>query len=470
MFNYRSNNGSLTKDRDGDARTIAAAQTIGTQLRERREALGATLAEIESATKIRQKYLSALESDEWQMLPGEVIGRGFLRNYSTYLGLESNEIVERRRAITDPSIVNILSNTSSGVRLPTEREVDYRPREMDLREDDDVIESRQITVGPYLVGLLAIALFALIAWSLFQYGGQVRNQLSGFFDSVGSVVSSALAQPAATLVPPTPTLLPPTPTIEAIVAPTTVPVENTPASVQPNNSNDTTSPGQLVLPTATNTPGEAAPPVSIEPTTPPESVPATPVPQLSTLTTAANLRSGPGTNFDIASAGEPGQEVRIVGQSADGQWYLLDNGVWVFGQLVANPPANVAVQTEAATPTTVAEPDQANPTEQPAAPPPAAVTQASCPSPDAVVSFPGVNQSLAGTVIVNGTANREPFQSWKVEVNGVVVGTGNVPIAGGTLLSFDSNGFANGPATLALTSVDNTGNYSQCEVPILIQN
>ena len=96
MFNYRSNNGSLTKERDSGARNSAAAQTIGTQLRERREALGATLAEIESATKIRQKYLSALESDEWLMLPGEVIGRGFLRNYALYLGLESNELAHVR--------------------------------------------------------------------------------------------------------------------------------------------------------------------------------------------------------------------------------------------------------------------------------------------------------------------------------------------------------------------------------------
>ena len=115
MFNYRSNNGAVAKERDGGAKHIAA-QTIGVQLRERREALGATLAEIESATKIRQKYLAALESDEWQMLPGEVIGRGFLRNYSAYLGLESNELVERRRAITEPGVINILSNTSAGVR------------------------------------------------------------------------------------------------------------------------------------------------------------------------------------------------------------------------------------------------------------------------------------------------------------------------------------------------------------------
>ena len=468
MFNYRSNNGSLTKERDSGARNSAAAQTIGTQLRERREALGATLAEIESATKIRQKYLSALESDEWLMLPGEVIGRGFLRNYALYLGLESNELVERRRAITDPGTVNILSNTSSGVRLPTEREVDYRPREMDLREDPDVIESRQVSVGPYLVGLLAIALLALVAWSLFQYGGQIRDQLAGFFDSAGTMISSAMTPATPTPVPPTATSLPPTPTLEVpVAAPTAIaaaPPSGTSANAGDANSGSGQS-DQFVLPTATNTPSEAvAPTATAEPPTP------TPAPQVAILTTAANLRSGPGTNFDITTAGQPGQEVRIVAQSPDGQWYLLEDGAWVFAQLVANPPTNVPLQDVPATPTVPTAETPASPTEQPAAPPPAAVVPASCPSADAVISFPGVNQPLAGTVTVNGTANREPFQSWKVELNGVVVGTGNVPIVGGTLLSFDSNGFANGAGTLVLTSVDNTGNYSQCAVPVVIQN
>ena len=155
MFNYRSRNGSSANGRDANTRTVTAAQSLGMTLRERREALGASLAEIESATKIRQKYLSALESDEWQLLPGEVIGRGFLSNYSTYLGLESTELVDRRRAVTDPTVISVLSNTSAGVRLPAEREVDYRPREMDLREDTDIIEGRQIRIGPYLVGLLS---------------------------------------------------------------------------------------------------------------------------------------------------------------------------------------------------------------------------------------------------------------------------------------------------------------------------
>ena len=48
MFNYRSRNGSSANGRDTNTRTVVAAQSLGTMLRERREALGASLAEIGS--------------------------------------------------------------------------------------------------------------------------------------------------------------------------------------------------------------------------------------------------------------------------------------------------------------------------------------------------------------------------------------------------------------------------------------
>ena len=78
------NDAPAKQERGRSGRTAAAPiQSIGPLLRERREAMGVTLAEAEVATRIRQKYLAALEADEWDLLPGEVVGRGFLRNYST---------------------------------------------------------------------------------------------------------------------------------------------------------------------------------------------------------------------------------------------------------------------------------------------------------------------------------------------------------------------------------------------------
>ena len=48
----------------------------------------------------------------------------------------------------------------------------------------------------------------------------------------------------------------------------------------------------------------------------------------------ANLRSGPGTEFDRVDGVYAGDDVNVVGKSADGEWYLLERGAWLFANLV----------------------------------------------------------------------------------------------------------------------------------------
>ena len=62
---------------------------IGSHLSEQRRRLGLTLAECESATRIRAKYLAALEEDRLGDLPDLAYGRIFLRGYATFLGLDT---------------------------------------------------------------------------------------------------------------------------------------------------------------------------------------------------------------------------------------------------------------------------------------------------------------------------------------------------------------------------------------------
>jgi cytoskeleton protein RodZ len=50
--------------------------------------------EVERQTKIRAKYLRALENEEWDMLPGEVYVKSFLRTYGDYLGLDSRQLMD----------------------------------------------------------------------------------------------------------------------------------------------------------------------------------------------------------------------------------------------------------------------------------------------------------------------------------------------------------------------------------------
>jgi cytoskeleton protein RodZ len=66
---------------------------IGSHLAEQRRRLGLTLAECESATRIRAKYLVALEEDRPDDLPDPAYVRIFLRGYATFLGLDAGALL-----------------------------------------------------------------------------------------------------------------------------------------------------------------------------------------------------------------------------------------------------------------------------------------------------------------------------------------------------------------------------------------
>ena len=67
---------------------------IGNSLREARERQGLGYPEIELATKIRAKYIRALEEDDFTSIPGDAYIRGFLRTYAEYLGLDGDVYVD----------------------------------------------------------------------------------------------------------------------------------------------------------------------------------------------------------------------------------------------------------------------------------------------------------------------------------------------------------------------------------------
>src|ERR1700678_2789880 len=55
------------------------------------------VSEIEAKTKIRAKYLRALENEEWGLLPGPTFVKSFLRTYAQALGLDGKALVEEYR-------------------------------------------------------------------------------------------------------------------------------------------------------------------------------------------------------------------------------------------------------------------------------------------------------------------------------------------------------------------------------------
>jgi cytoskeleton protein RodZ len=70
---------------------------IGATLREARMRARIDVSEIEAQTKIRAKYLRALENEEWGLLPGSTFVKSFLRTYAQALGLDGKALVEEYR-------------------------------------------------------------------------------------------------------------------------------------------------------------------------------------------------------------------------------------------------------------------------------------------------------------------------------------------------------------------------------------
>jgi len=71
---------------------------IGESLREARARRGFTPADVHKAIRIRERYLTALEEERWDMLPGEAYTKGFLRTYSEYLDLDGQLYVDEYNA------------------------------------------------------------------------------------------------------------------------------------------------------------------------------------------------------------------------------------------------------------------------------------------------------------------------------------------------------------------------------------
>ena len=95
---------------------------IGASLREERIRQGLTLDTVESATRIRGRYLEAIEDERWDELPAEAYAKGFLRTYATFLELDPQQFLaefRRHRRETDEPIAPLAQPAYEprGVRL-----------------------------------------------------------------------------------------------------------------------------------------------------------------------------------------------------------------------------------------------------------------------------------------------------------------------------------------------------------------
>jgi cytoskeletal protein RodZ len=129
---------------------------VGSKLRDARARRKLSLQEAEDATKIRARYLRAIENEDWDELPGDTYARAFVRTYGTLLGLDGDRLAEEQRQLR--------GSARPGERLP---QVDPRPRKVARPSG-----GRRRQIPPRLVTAIVLALVvaALIAIGLFSGG------------------------------------------------------------------------------------------------------------------------------------------------------------------------------------------------------------------------------------------------------------------------------------------------------------
>jgi cytoskeleton protein RodZ len=126
---------------------------IGNSLREARVRRGTDFAQAELATKIRGKYLRALEEEQFEMLPAETYVKGFLRTYAEYLGLDGQLYVDEYNSRF------VIGDEQSEVRA---RRSVARPQRR---------HHRRIETNVILFALAAIAILTVIVISAWKASG-----------------------------------------------------------------------------------------------------------------------------------------------------------------------------------------------------------------------------------------------------------------------------------------------------------
>lgn len=119
--------------------------TVGRSLKLERQKQGITLHEVELKTRVRGKYLTAIEADDYDQLPHDVYTRGFITSYADLLGLDSKKLIKQYAKDRGNQPVQIT-------------------RKKEKLAADPVIAARRLTFG-----LILVAIFGIVAYLFWQF-------------------------------------------------------------------------------------------------------------------------------------------------------------------------------------------------------------------------------------------------------------------------------------------------------------
>ncbi|MGB9813572.1 MAG: helix-turn-helix domain-containing protein [Thermovenabulum sp.] len=111
---------------------ITSLKDLGAYLKSKREEKGITLDYIEKETKIRERYLKAIEEGNFDLIPGgDVYIKGFLKNYSKTCGIDDKEVIEIYKSFLQDKEVE---NKDSTLKVTTEKFEKEQPQKKGTRK------------------------------------------------------------------------------------------------------------------------------------------------------------------------------------------------------------------------------------------------------------------------------------------------------------------------------------------------
>ena len=144
---------------------------IGRLLEHKRKERGLTLEEVEQATKIRKRYLTGLERDDYAILPDAVYARGFLKTYANYLGLDGEALSRQLKSST---------------KTRRERGINYNPRPQSDFEKPLITPSglgggkkRKVYTSAIMTLLVALLALAAVIGALYFVGRDAQVSKEG---------------------------------------------------------------------------------------------------------------------------------------------------------------------------------------------------------------------------------------------------------------------------------------------------
>jgi cytoskeleton protein RodZ len=144
---------------------------IGRLLEHKRKERGLTLEEVEQATKIRKRYLTGLERENYAILPDAVYARGFLKTYANYLGLDGEALSQQLK---------------SSRKTRRERGINYNPRPESNFEKPLIppsglrgAQKRKVSTSTVVTPLVAVLALAAVIGILYFVGRGVQVSKEG---------------------------------------------------------------------------------------------------------------------------------------------------------------------------------------------------------------------------------------------------------------------------------------------------